>query len=309
MDKMEAIMSTSQQWYFYSPDGLATVSHHGTEATTLVRAAGRLVAQHDNGQATFFSTDFQGSVLQLTGRDVSFALRYSVYGHDTDKASASMLRFTGQRKDPFTEQYLLGNGYRGYSTVLMRLNAPDTLSPFGDGGLNAYCYCGDDPVNKVDPTGHVGLPPNSFLTGGVFTKRWGLRAAASYAVGQKAPALKTLSVKKALADIDPHLRARVKNMEKNKSWQLRDVQRLENASISLQGKTNRFELAHRYYEADNYFIEAEAALKTKNEIVLIKQWVDRKLAKTREMIERRELFDALPFSPVGGKMLKVRRDG
>ncbi|AUZ59367.1 hypothetical protein PRJ_2764 [Pseudomonas sp. XWY-1] len=29
---------------------------------------------------------------------------------------------------------MLGDGYRAFSPVLMRFNAPDSLSPFGDGG-------------------------------------------------------------------------------------------------------------------------------------------------------------------------------
>lgn len=32
--------------------------------------------------------------------------------------------------------------------------APDTLSPFSEGGLNAYVYCEGDPVNHLDPSGH-----------------------------------------------------------------------------------------------------------------------------------------------------------
>ncbi|KPZ22499.1 RHS repeat-associated core domain-containing protein, partial [Pseudomonas syringae group genomosp. 3] len=31
---------------------------------------------------------------------------------------------------------------------------PDSLSPFGKGGLNAYAYCAGDPVNRSDPSGH-----------------------------------------------------------------------------------------------------------------------------------------------------------
>lgn len=36
----------------------------------------------------------------------------------------------------------------------MRFHSPDNMSPFGEGGLNAYVYCEGDPVNFVDPEGH-----------------------------------------------------------------------------------------------------------------------------------------------------------
>jgi hypothetical protein len=39
----------------------------------------------------------------------------------------------------------------------MRFNSPDSLSPFGNGGLNSYAYCAGDPTNKSDPTGHFSL--------------------------------------------------------------------------------------------------------------------------------------------------------
>jgi hypothetical protein len=52
---------------------------------------------------------------------------------------------------------LLGNGYRAYNPTLMRFHSPDSWSPFGGGGLNAYTYCVGDPVNFSDPTGHRGV--------------------------------------------------------------------------------------------------------------------------------------------------------
>uniref|UniRef100_UPI00214B5855 RHS repeat-associated core domain-containing protein n=1 Tax=Pseudomonas sp. UMAB-08 TaxID=1365375 RepID=UPI00214B5855 len=61
----------------------------------------------------------------------------------------------GEPPDPVTGHYLLGNGYRAFNPVLMRFNSPDSLSPFGEGGLNGYAYCGGDPVNYRDPTGHI----------------------------------------------------------------------------------------------------------------------------------------------------------
>ncbi|WP_416221048.1 RHS repeat-associated core domain-containing protein [Pseudomonas sp. RP23018S] len=75
---------------------------------------------------------------------------YSPYGHH---GSALYPSFSGERYDPCSRTYLLGQGFRGYSPALMRFLAVDSLSPFGRGGLNAYAYCAGDPVNFVDPTG------------------------------------------------------------------------------------------------------------------------------------------------------------
>lgn len=63
--------------------------------------------------------------------------------------------FNGELPDPLTGHYLLGHGYRAYNPVLMRFNSPDNLSPFDEGGINAYAYCRGDPVNRSDPDGHA----------------------------------------------------------------------------------------------------------------------------------------------------------
>lgn len=65
--------------------------------------------------------------------------------------------FNRERLDPVSGTTHLGNGYRAYNPVLMRLNCPDSWSPFGDGGINPYAYCTGDPVNQADPSGHFSL--------------------------------------------------------------------------------------------------------------------------------------------------------
>jgi RHS repeat-associated protein len=79
---------------------------------------------------------------------------------------SNTIRFNGERKDPVTGMYLLGNGYRAYNPAMARFNAPDSASPFGGGGVNAYAYCLGDPVNRTDPSGHFALM--SLLIGAIF---------------------------------------------------------------------------------------------------------------------------------------------
>jgi len=71
------------------------------------------------------------------------------------RSPAGLPGFNGERPDPVSGSYHLGNGYRAYNPVLMRFNCPDSLSPFGPGGINPYAYCSGDPVNHTDPTGHM----------------------------------------------------------------------------------------------------------------------------------------------------------
>ncbi|MDY0978989.1 MULTISPECIES: RHS repeat-associated core domain-containing protein [Stenotrophomonas] len=68
------------------------------------------------------------------------------------------LGYNGQLHEPGAAWQFLGNGYRIYNPVLMRFHSPDESSPFGGGGVNVYAYCGGDPVNFSDPSGHFMAP-------------------------------------------------------------------------------------------------------------------------------------------------------
>ena len=101
-------------------------------------------------------TDACGSVLRTCSRTGGIDLVYTPYGHvPCTGQQASRLGFNGARYDLLAQAYALGQGYRFYSTNLMRFLAPDSLSPFGQGGLNSYVYCSGDPVNRMDPDGHA----------------------------------------------------------------------------------------------------------------------------------------------------------
>ncbi|ODS10596.1 RHS repeat-associated core domain-containing protein [Vibrio scophthalmi] len=72
-----------------------------------------------------------------------------------DPIFQNYIGFNGERKDPVTGAYHLGNGYRVYNPRLMRFQSCDSLSPFEQGGINSYAYCFNDPINRRDPSGHI----------------------------------------------------------------------------------------------------------------------------------------------------------
>jgi len=106
--------------------------------------------------------------LSLTGNDINnstlfslrgntlSAFRYSPFGATPpqDASATPLPGFNGERADPLTGVTHLGNGYRAFSPALFRFTCPDSASPFGEGGINAYAYCENDPVNMTDPSGH-----------------------------------------------------------------------------------------------------------------------------------------------------------
>ncbi|EPJ83954.1 RHS repeat-associated core domain-containing protein [Pseudomonas kilonensis] len=143
---------------FYLKERL-TSEIQGSVQRSIFQQGDQLLAQQqrqdDAVETTLLATDQQRSVLHALDTTQPHPLAYTPYGHRApENGLLSLLGFNGERPDPVTGHYLLGNGYRAFNPVLMRFNSPDSLSPFGEGGLNAYAYCVGDPVNKTDPTGH-----------------------------------------------------------------------------------------------------------------------------------------------------------
>lgn len=150
---------------FYNGEQLMT-ELLGDRQRTCIRAGGQLLAQQSReGEevvTTMIASDLHNSVLLASedGRQVDIA--YTPFGHrQAEQTVAALPGFNGEQPDLVTGHYLLGNGYRAYNPVLMRFNSPDSFSPFGEGGLNAYAYGLNNPIKYIDPTGHF----SSFLSG------------------------------------------------------------------------------------------------------------------------------------------------
>ena len=155
-----ALPDIPERQRFYCKSRLAT-EIQGAMRYSIIKHGDQLLAQQrsegDASDTTLLATDLQRSVLQTLKADrPPKPIGYSPYGHrPVESGLLSLLGFNGERPDPITGCYLLGNGYRAFNPVLMRFNSPDSLSPFGKGGLNAYVYCAGDPINRADPAGHA----------------------------------------------------------------------------------------------------------------------------------------------------------
>ena len=142
---------------FYQKNRLATQIQAQTRHRLLHAGEHWLAFQRkheERSECELLATDQQDSVIAIP----QSVFCYTPYGGRYPKCNPMDLPgFTGQQADRVTGHYPLGNGYRAFNPVLMRFNSPDSLSPFGEGGLNAYAYCVGDPINRVDPSGHGSL--------------------------------------------------------------------------------------------------------------------------------------------------------
>lgn len=110
----------------------------------------------DRKRVLLLATDRSHSIIGEIVDGKTNTIAYSTYGEQSAQQDVSTrMGFNGQLREGSIGWYLLGNGYRAYNPRLMRFHSPDSWSPFGRGGLNAYMYCVGDPVNRSDPTGHV----------------------------------------------------------------------------------------------------------------------------------------------------------
>ncbi|MCK1791248.1 RHS repeat-associated core domain-containing protein [Pseudomonas violetae] len=144
---------------FYCQNRLTTEIQNA-EKRSIFQHDDQVLAQHNHlgpkVETTLLATDQQRSVLNALNSLLPHNIAYLPYGHRPfSQGLLSLLGFNGEPPDRVTGHYHLGNGYRQYNPVLMRFNCPDKLSPFGEGGVNAYAYCGNDPINWSDPNGSM----------------------------------------------------------------------------------------------------------------------------------------------------------
>ncbi len=79
-------------------------------------------------------------------------------GYENHIAILNPIRYRGYYYDTETQLFYCNSRY--YSPELCRWISPDSIEYLDSesiNGLNLYCYCGNDPVNRFDPSGHFGI--------------------------------------------------------------------------------------------------------------------------------------------------------
>ncbi|UVA81603.1 RHS repeat-associated core domain-containing protein [Pandoraea commovens] len=132
----------------------------------LLQQASTTIGDKTTDSYSFELRDQAGTVfasVDLASKAVTY-YRYSPYGYrNVDPGSVTWLGFKGEPLN-YVGFYHLGNGYRHYDPEACRFQTPDSMSPFGAGGCAAYVYCGGDPVNYHDPSGHAPVAQYSRLS-------------------------------------------------------------------------------------------------------------------------------------------------
>ncbi|NNA00812.1 RHS repeat-associated core domain-containing protein [Pseudomonas lundensis] len=231
-DPLDRLIQTAGIQRFYNQSRITT-EIEGTQRYSVFQQDGRLLAQQrrdrTKDECHLLGTDLQQSILHLVSADEHHVIAYNAYGHrPVENGLISVLGFNGERADPVTGHYLLGNGYRAFNPVLMRFNSPDSWSPFERGGVNSYGYVGGDPVNRIDPSGHF----FGAALRGVTNMMWGHKNAL---LGRH---IKSISnVKKIMADLDMY--AYVQFTKKGERKIVLDAHSFfENSKLVLGSKKN-----------------------------------------------------------------------
>ncbi|OUM36837.1 hypothetical protein B8W72_05920 [Pseudomonas putida] len=148
---------SNTQLYFYRGKQLAT-SRKAAESVSLLSGRCMPLAEVDlKGSAVAANLYGVDSLSTIQSERRGSSISYTAFGFLHGAAPPSrLLGFTGQHCQ-LNGLYLLGGGHRAYSPMLMRFCSADGLSPFGKGGINAYVYCENDPVNYSDPSGRAKL--------------------------------------------------------------------------------------------------------------------------------------------------------
>ena len=148
----ESASATRELIFLYDEDGVVGVTYSFNGATPVTY---------------YYHKNLQGDVIAIydEGGNLKAGYAYDAWGNHVvtnsnlpQLAQCNPFRYRGYYYDVETSLYWLSSRY--YSPKLCRfisLDSIEYLDPESINGLNLYAYCGNDPVNKYDPSGHIAI--------------------------------------------------------------------------------------------------------------------------------------------------------
>ena len=150
--------------YFYDGNRLLR-EKNGNNEIIYQYAMEKVIGFTYNGHRYIYQRNIQGDIVRIYDvetDEVVAEYSYDAWGNQNVKnknedniGDINPIRYRGYYYDKETQLYWVSSRY--YSPELCRWISPDSieyLDPQSINGLNLYAYCGNDPVNRLDPTGH-----------------------------------------------------------------------------------------------------------------------------------------------------------
>jgi RHS repeat-associated protein len=121
----------------------------------------RLIDSRQTSAPLYFQPDHLGSTAALTNSigAVAGRISYDAFGNSSG-SPLTRYDFTGRERD--SETGLMYYRARWYDPVIGRFISEDPIGLAG--GINEYAYVGNDPLNRLDPTGLYEIDVHYYLT-------------------------------------------------------------------------------------------------------------------------------------------------
>ena len=132
-------LKMNNEYYFYDKDLTGTING-------IVDNNGTCMVKY-----TYNAFGNPNIYIPLSTSDEKYSTAYNL-------SRVNIFLYKGYVYDVETQLYWVSSRY--YSPELCRWILPDSieyLDPKSINGLNLYAYCGNDPINKYDPTGHIAI--------------------------------------------------------------------------------------------------------------------------------------------------------